>query len=61
MLTHGGLGAFAVRKVLVVAAVLAPAPPGFRVFPRLTLILLALLCLLVATAVSWNTRLLMLH
>lgn len=58
-LAHGGLAALAGQKVVAVAVVLALAPPGFRVFPRTALAILALLSLLAAAAVTNNIVLLL--
>ena len=59
-LAHGGVGALVVQKALYAAAGCGLWLLTFRWYVRLTLILVALVCLLVA-AVIWNTRLLILH
>ena len=58
---HGTPSALLVRAELdsrwpALVVVLALVPPGLRVFPRTTLAILAPLSLLVAAAVIWNTR-----
>lgn len=61
LLARGGVVALAGYKVLVIAGGVVVTWLGFRLWPRIFVVLMAVCALLVAAAVLWNTRQLILR